>query len=639
MTNSPLRLVAKFILHTEAMDSIAPRLGAEAAPLAIQGKRSTNKHMLLLALACVACLLPFINKAFNIDDPLFIWCAKHIQSHPLDPSGFDVIWSQTAKPMYKETKNPPLACYYLALAGTLGGWSEPVLHLAFLLPAVAVVAGTYQLAQRFCSQPVLAALVTLAAPVFLISSSSVMCDTMMLAFWVWALVFWEEGLDSKRMGLLCLAGLLIGLGALTKYFAISLVPLLLVYSFLRQRRPGSWMLPLTIPLGIMAGYLVFMYLRYQVNLLHEVTFFSRNVRAASEKWMGLEAKLLVSLAFAGGCLAPVLFFVAVVWRWRTIFPLLLLLAVTGILFRLERIGPFELIRDGRIQTGLMVQAALFCTSALVLFAFAAVDLYRHGDAQSVLLCLWLGGTFFFTGFVDWGINARSVLPMAPAAGILIARQIDLATSSSYGSKFSWRLALPLLPAFVLALWVTWSDYELAGSARTAAGVLRAYAAKHPKERIWTGAHWGFQYYMQEYGFPMIDGYKVDCKKGDIIVICSNNLKLAFPLPPSRPVDELDILPSAGGGNWSYPSQTVQGGEFHTLNIPIFVWMTTMDPSLGAGFYLYRHGPLPFAVGRVPDEEYLLMRLNDRLRLRAIELPVTYGKTPEDSFMIVPLNDP
>lgn len=620
---------------------MAPRLGGAAASLAVQEKRSTNKPILVLVLACMACLLPFVNKAFHIDDPLFIWCAKQIQSHPLDPFGFDVIWGQTSKPMFKETKNPPLACYYLALAGTLFGWSEPALHLAFLLPAVAVVVGTYQLARRFCSQPVLAGLLTLAAPVFLISSSSVMCDTTMLAFWVWALVFWEEGLDRRRMALLCLAGLLIGLGFLTKYFAISLVPLLLVYSFLLHRRPGTWILPLAIPLGIMAGYLLFMYLRYRVNLPQEVIFFSRNVRAASENYahMGPESKLLISLTFTGGCLAPVLFLVPVLWRWRTIFLLLLLFAVAGVLFRLERIGPFKLIIDGRIQTGLLVQAALFCTCALALFALAALDLHKHGDAQSVLLCLWLAGTFAFTGFVNWGINGRSVLPLAPAAAILIARQIDLVNGSSYGSKFSWRLALPLLPAFALALWVTWSDYQLAGSARTAAGVLRAFAAKHPGQRIWIGAHWGFQYYMQEYGFPMIDAYKANCKKGDIIVLASNNLKLAFFPMPSRTIAKLDIQRSEAGGNWVYASATVAGREVHTLNVPISTWLTTMDSSLGAGFYLYRHGPLPFAFGKVPDEEYLVLELTDRLRIRAIELPVTYGKTPEDSFMLVPLNDP
>jgi 4-amino-4-deoxy-L-arabinose transferase-like glycosyltransferase len=216
--------------------------------------------LLFLTLACIVCLLPFINKAFHTDDPLFIWSAKQIQAHPLDPFGFQVAWITTTKPMYKETKNPPLACYYLALAGTLFGWTEPSLHLALLVPAVAVVWGTFRLAKHYGCHPTLAALVTLTMPVFLLCSSTLMCDTIMLAFWVWALVFWEEGLAAKRMALLCLAGLLIGLAALTKYFAISLVPLLLVYSVAREKKIGASMIALAIPVGIndqLLGILLF----------------------------------------------------------------------------------------------------------------------------------------------------------------------------------------------------------------------------------------------------------------------------------------------------------------------------------------------------------------------------------------------
>lgn len=39
--------------------------------------------------------------------------------------------------MWEVTKNPPLACYYLAISAMILGWSEPALHIAFLLPAAA----------------------------------------------------------------------------------------------------------------------------------------------------------------------------------------------------------------------------------------------------------------------------------------------------------------------------------------------------------------------------------------------------------------------------------------------------------------------------------------------------------------------
>ena len=152
------------------------------------------------------------------------------------------------------TENPPLASYYLALAAGVFGWSEMALHFAFLLPALAAVLGTHRLARRFCHPPMLAALATLFTPVFLVSSTTVMCDVLMLAFWVWAAVFWLEGMEENRSGKLFAAGGLIALAALTKYFGACLIPLLAAYSVIGQRRFRQWAMPLLIPLAALCAY-------------------------------------------------------------------------------------------------------------------------------------------------------------------------------------------------------------------------------------------------------------------------------------------------------------------------------------------------------------------------------------------------
>ena len=48
---------------------------------------------------------------------------------------------------------------------------------------------------------------------------------------------------------LALAALLVGVAALTKYFAVSLVPLLLVYGLIRRKKTGAWTLHLLIPIA------------------------------------------------------------------------------------------------------------------------------------------------------------------------------------------------------------------------------------------------------------------------------------------------------------------------------------------------------------------------------------------------------
>ena len=72
----------------------------------------------------VLSLLPFSNKAFYADDPLFVWAGKHIQTEPMNPYNFKVNWYGTDMMMSDVTKNPPIACYYIAGAAAIMGWNE-----------------------------------------------------------------------------------------------------------------------------------------------------------------------------------------------------------------------------------------------------------------------------------------------------------------------------------------------------------------------------------------------------------------------------------------------------------------------------------------------------------------------------------
>src|SRR5439155_17162402 len=107
----------------------------------------------LLAVLTLVCLLPFSGRAFHVDDTLFLWAGQHIAQHPLDPYRFDVVWDLTRLRMSEVTKNPPLASYYAVRVGSGLGWSELALHLAFLIPALAVILGTYHLARQFAESP------------------------------------------------------------------------------------------------------------------------------------------------------------------------------------------------------------------------------------------------------------------------------------------------------------------------------------------------------------------------------------------------------------------------------------------------------------------------------------------------------
>ena len=53
-------------------------------------KNSATRDVFFVTIAVVAVLAPFLNKAFHIDDPLFLWMAQQIAHHPGDPYGFAV---------------------------------------------------------------------------------------------------------------------------------------------------------------------------------------------------------------------------------------------------------------------------------------------------------------------------------------------------------------------------------------------------------------------------------------------------------------------------------------------------------------------------------------------------------------------
>lgn len=511
-----------------------------------------------LALATLACLLPFADKAIHIDDPLFVWAGRHMQTQWWDPYGFDVNWYGWAMPMHEVTKNPPLASGYIALIISIFGESEFWLHVAFFLAAIAAVLGTYALAQRLCAFPFQAALALVCTPVFMISGTTVMCDVLMVALWVWAVVFWLRGLDNHQPAQLVLAGLLIGAAALTKYFGIALVPLLLVYSLARRTSVWWWLLYLLIPVAIVGAYDWGTRALYGHGLFWEA--FNYTIENETRAPGAFLLKILAALSFTGGCCAIVLICAPVmarskIWRWGIIGAIILCIV---------------------LWLGFGSQWSLFALGGLSVWALPILDMKRHKNAEALLLLLWVFGTLVFC-LLNWTINGRSILPLMPAVAILLLRNIE--TSGVLPRRqLNWSLGT----AAALSLLVSFADYRLAESARTAVHDIALKVESLPKGAIWFQGHWGFQYYAQENGWRPFDSKQPAVRPGDLIILPFNNTNLV-----------------------AIPPETVE--RLFTLDLPVLPWISTMSQALGAGFYSDQRGPLPFAFGRVPVEKYYILR--------------------------------
>src|SRR5437763_8936008 len=279
-------------------------------------KNSETRDAFLAIAAVIAALVPFLNKAFHIDDPLFLWMAQQLSQHPADPYGFSVNWYLSAKPIFSIMQNPPLNAYYMALAVKFLGWSELAMHGAYLVPAVAAVLGTFFLAQRLSGSPLLGTLLILFTPVFLVSATTVMCDVWLLALWVWSVNCWLSGLQRHGYWLLLLASIIAAAAALTKYFGLSLVPLLAVYTVVQDRRLTSRLLFLLIPVAVIIIYEVVTKAKYGHGLFSGAMIYPWEATAkAKPQSLG---QFLSGPSFTGGGLFSVSFY-APFLKSRTVF--------------------------------------------------------------------------------------------------------------------------------------------------------------------------------------------------------------------------------------------------------------------------------------------------------------------------------
>ena len=373
---------------------------------------------------------------------------------------------------------------------------------------------------------------------------------------------------------LVLAGVLAAAAAMTKYFGVALVPLLLTYGFTRRRRIGGWALALLIPILVIVAYQLWTRQLYGRGLLSDAATYANVMRHGG---LGLPSKSLVGLSFTGGCLASVVFLAPWLWsKGPVVAATAAGIVLTALLAAAGHLGPFVLATSERVQVGSIAQIVVFAIGGAAVLALAVADLVRERDADALLLFLWVSGTFLFAVFLNWTVNARSLLPAVPAVGILAARRLE-----SRG-LVPTRLvpALPLSLAGALAIAAGGADRSLAGTARTAAA---HFTSSHARGTLWFEGHWGFQHYMEAAGAKALDAARSRLSTGDRIAVQLNNTNL-FGLP-------MDAVT-----------------RISAFDLPVLPGIATISAGIGAGFYAHEWGPLPVALGRVPPERFFLLEV-------------------------------
>jgi len=565
--------------------------------------------LIMLLVVVLGCLLPFIDKPVHIDDPAYIWMAQQISHRPWDFYGFQGNYYGGVTRADVFTKNPPLMSYYLAAAAAVLGWSERALHTAMFLPALLSVAGGYELGRRFSATAagaLLAGMIAAFSPVFIVSAMTITCDITMQALLIWATIFWIDGVRRGSQRRLAIGATLILAATLAKYFAACLIPLLGIYALLYWRGPRRGLLWFVVPIAGLLGFELYTHHLYGGGAFTSAAEYATSARQTGGR---TPVRLLSGLSFVGGCMiTAVPIGAAAVWHalrrrgWTGwIYAGVAAALFVGLLLW-QTPEMARLAGINALPPLVMTQLVIFALSGAAVL-WLAFDELRSGEAQadSILLVLAVFGTFAFIIAFNWTVSARNVLPMAPFIGVLAVRWIERArmdaTTPALAPAKGWFIAVAaLLPVAVLVLR---ADVRLAESEHDAAMMVHDFAIAAGSPRVWFQGHWGFQYYMQQWGAQEVDMNSSHCAKGDLLVLAWDNTNISdIPTRAVRRLARVKPLPT--------------------------YWIASLHLQMMAGFHSDLYGPLPYAIGNGRAERFDIYVLEHDLVFSqsASEVPTT-----------------
>ena len=219
------------------MNSVAEAVAALPEDHQLGMRRESRVPWIALALATVV-LLPFLNKAYTIDDPVFLREAQNVFVDPLHPQAFEMVWASERHMRASEfLPGGPIVAYALVPVA-LADWQEWGGHLLMLIYLVIAVAATAVLARRFGLSPwaqQAAALLTASSPVALGMAGTVMPDIPAMMFTALGMERFMVWTQRHRWGAGLLAAVFLALAVLVR---INLLVLLAIVGYYALRQ--SW---------------------------------------------------------------------------------------------------------------------------------------------------------------------------------------------------------------------------------------------------------------------------------------------------------------------------------------------------------------------------------------------------------------
>jgi len=458
-----------------------------------------------------AVTLPFLGKAFHIDDVFFHHVTLNIVADPLDPYAGEIDWWHQPGSLFMGDSNPPLLNYYLAPFAAGRAEPEFALHVAMAPFALLFAAALLVLGRRFSSNPLLVTAFAMTSAGVVVSGN-VMRDVPAAALGTAAVAAVVLGTDRGRARLLLLGSLLAGFGVLTKYSGLVLLPVIYAYPLLK-RRPRFALFAL-VPLTMFGAWCLHGQLVYgEPHLAAQLgRGFNRPGHGWADNAFGLPV-VVGSLLY----LLPALLLRGVMRRDGV------LLAGTA-----AATAALAWATAGYLAGGAGGQLLFWAISGAALIGVCVTEGIRGArpllrdpaDARasdSLYLTCWLLLPLVFSMLSVPFQAVRHLLP-ALAPLVLLAFRYLASRDAPLGSAARALLGVLLAAQAGVAWAVARVDADYADSYRDFAMKARDHLpADRADATVWFVGHWGWLYYAERAGFQQLHAGGPYPESGDFLI--------------------------------------------------------------------------------------------------------------------------
>lgn len=480
----------------------------------------------LLAPALVLTLLN-LPKPLTVDDAAYYYFARHIAQDPLRPYDFQVFWYEGPQPA-NTVLAPPVLPYWWALGLHIFG-ERPWLWKLWLFPfSLLFVGGLHAVYRRFArgmETPLV--WLTVLSPLFL-PSLNLMLDVPALALALTALALFFRACGRRSLGLAAAAGLIAGLAIQTKYTALLVPAVMLLYAVtFRRLRCGL------VASGVAGA--IFVGWECLVWLQQGQSHFAANLPDyPPELWQEMKLGVTQALLPMLGGVTPAVTLVglAALGFRRS------MIAFTGAALALgylliARVDKPVIHLGGTFWLWQPIEQAIFHTCG-ILFAVTVVMVVwnlwfaredrptapAYYEATTRFLALWLvleiAGYFTLTPFPA----ARRVMGLFVISTLLVGR---LAARTCLSEERRTTVRAVVMGGAALGLLFYGVDLTDAFAQQRAPQAAAQYIAEHSSDEsarptTWYVGHWGFQFYAERLGMKPVQADYSHLQSGDWLVV-------------------------------------------------------------------------------------------------------------------------